>query len=73
MRIALVMIVLVSTLVVSALAQNSNVIPHAPACGAPNVQFSIKIDSSQTTAPEVEAGKALVFVVEDQRFKASEM
>jgi hypothetical protein len=66
MRTALVMILLVT----SALAQNSNVIPHAPACGAANVQFSIKMDSSQTPAPEVEAGKALIYVVEDQKFKA---
>ena len=57
-------------LVVSAMAQNSNVIPHAAACGAANVQFSIKMDSSQTTAPEVESGRALIYVVEDQKFRA---
>ncbi len=70
MRAALVMMLLVSSIVVSALAQNSNEIPRAAACGAANVQFSIKMNSGQTTAPEVEAGKALVYVVEDQRFKA---
>jgi hypothetical protein len=66
MRTALVMILFA----VSALAQNSNVIPHAPACGAPKVQFSAKMDSGQTAAPEIESGKALVYVVEDQKFKA---
>ncbi len=69
MRIAL-LILLVSSLVSSVLAQSSNGFAYAPACGAVNVQFSIKTDFTQTTAPEVESGKALVYVVEDQKFKA---
>ncbi len=35
-----------------------------------NVRFQIKTDQRQRLEPQIETGKALVYVVEDQRFKA---
>lgn len=39
------------------------------ACGPMNVKFQIKMDNSQAPNVKAEAGKALVYVVEDQQFK----
>lgn len=67
MKAAVVLIFLAS----SAFTQNPAAVPQAQsACGPMNAQFEIKTDDSQRPDPQVEAGKALVFVVEDQRFKA---
>jgi len=67
MKPALVMILLGSC----ALAQDPALVPHAqPACGPMNVQFQVKTDASQHPDPQVDGGKALVYVVEDQKFKA---
>jgi hypothetical protein len=38
------------------------------ACGPWNVKFQIDIDDSHRPIPKVEPGKALVFVIEDQRY-----
>jgi hypothetical protein len=40
-----------------------------PACGPANLQFRTTTDVSPPPDPQLEAGKALVYVVEDQRFK----
>jgi uncharacterized protein DUF2846 len=54
----------------SAFAQNPALVPHAqPACGAANVEFQTKPDASQRPDPQLEAGKALIYVMEDQKFK----
>jgi hypothetical protein len=55
----------------SAFAQNPSVMPQLhPACGAMNAQFQVKMDDAQLPDPQVEAGKALIYVVEDQKYKA---
>jgi len=41
------------------------------ACGPMDVQFQIKTNQSQGPDVQAEPGKALVYVVEDQRFKAA--
>ncbi len=38
------------------------------ACGQPATAFTVKVDASRPTA-QVESGKALVYVIEDQRYK----
>jgi len=54
----------------SAFAQNPDLVPHAqPACGPMNVQFQVKTDSTQHPDAQPEAGKALVYVVEEQKFR----
>jgi hypothetical protein len=39
------------------------------ACGPMNVKFQMKMDTSQSPNVKAEAGKALVYVIEDQQFK----
>ena len=39
------------------------------ACGPMNVKFQIKMDNNQSPSVKAEAGKALVYVIEDQQFK----
>jgi len=34
------------------------------------VQFQIKTDAARPPEPQVEGGKALIYVVEDQKYKA---
>lgn len=41
------------------------------ACGPMDVKFQIKQEGSQSVNPKVEEGKALVFVIEDEQFKAA--
>lgn len=50
-------------------AQDSAPTPLQSACGPMNVRFHIKIDNSQSPNVKAEAGKALVYVIEDQQFK----
>lgn len=57
---------------VSASAQNSGraLLPQG-ACGPMDVQFQTKVESGSHADPHVESGKALVYVIEDQRFKGA--
>ena len=52
-------------------AQDSPPTPLQSACGPMDVKFQIKMDNSQSPKPNVKAaaGKALVYVIEDQQFK----
>ena len=53
-------------------AQNPDRVPHAsPACGPLNAEFQTKIDYNQAADFQPEGGKALVYVVEDQKFHAA--
>ena len=55
-----------------AFAQNPDRVPHAPpACGPLNAEFQTKIDYNQAADFQPESGKALVYVVEDQKFHAA--
>lgn len=58
----------------SAFAQEAAAAP-APfpqtACGPTDVQFQIKLGNGHQPDSKVENGKALVYVIEDQRFKAA--
>src|SRR5579863_3659740 len=68
MKTVFVVIFLASSL----FAQNPDRVAHAqPACGAPNVEFQIKMDTSQSPDFQAESGKALVYVAEDQKFQAA--
>ena len=53
-------------LAASAFAQTSSTTPMAaPGCGAADVKFSVKTDKSQHPAAQAEAGKAMVYIIED--------
>lgn len=68
MKIVFVVVLLASF----AFAQNPDRVPHAPsACGPLNAEFQTKIDYNQSADFQPESGKALVFVVEDQKFHAA--
>jgi hypothetical protein len=54
---------------VPAFGQNSTVSTTESACGPGDVQFRVKTQTLQSM-PAPEPGQALVFVVEDQKFKA---
>ena len=66
MKIALVLI-----LVAAAASAQDQVLAAFPqnACGPMGTAFQIKMGDSTYPRPQVEAGKALVYVIEDQRFK----
>lgn len=63
------LVVLIS---VSASAQDSarTLLPQI-ACGPMDAQFQTKMDTSQQSDRTIEPGKALVYVIEDQRFKGA--
>lgn len=64
MRIALVLVLCA----LSACAQDRSAISAAKAaCGPESARFDVKTDNSQHPAPNQEPGKALVYVVQDQR------
>jgi len=64
MKVALVLVLGA----LSACAQDRSAISAAlAACGPEGVRFDVKTDSSQHPAPNPEPGKALAYVVEDQR------
>lgn len=54
---------------VSAFAQQLSVAAAESACGPSNVQFVTKINNDQHEIAKPDPGKALVYVVEDQKFK----
>jgi hypothetical protein len=55
-----------------ALAQSAPGVATAPGCGASNASFSVKTDKNQHPFAQPDAGKALVYFVEDDsNFKAS--
>jgi len=61
-------ILLLFLLASSAFAQDKEPIATAEAaCGPKGVRFDVKTDKGQHPAPKPEPGKALVYVVEDQR------
>jgi hypothetical protein len=65
MKLAFVFILIAA----SACAQAPAPAPPAQrACGPWNAKFQIDIDDSHAPAPNVEPGKALIFVVEDQLY-----
>lgn len=67
MKSALLVIFLAS----SAFCQSPASIPSAqPACGPMPAQFQIKTGAGQPLEPQVESGRALIYVVEDQKYKA---
>ncbi len=51
----------------SAIAQTSSVTQTA--CGPDDTQFKVKTDTSQVAVHDLDPSKALVYVVEDQKFK----
>lgn len=52
----------------SAFAQDQAAIASAEAaCGPTRIQFEVSADKSQHSAPKPEPGKALVYIVEDER------
>ena len=57
-----VLVLMVLTL--SAFAQQGPM-PSAPACGSGKAKFEVKLDETQHTLAEPEAGKALVYFVQD--------
>ncbi len=62
-------VLVVFLLSVSAFAQDLSVAAAESACGPSNVQFAIKIDANGHQLEPPNPGKALVYVVEDQKFK----
>jgi len=54
---------------ISACAQDLSAAAAESACGPSNVQFAIKTDNSEHLLAQPDPGKALVYVVEDQKFK----
>lgn len=66
MKIALVFVFLAS----SAFAQDLSVAAAESACGPSNVEFGVRTNTDQSPLQQPEPRKALVYVVEDQRFKA---
>jgi hypothetical protein len=51
-------------------AQNPDLVPRAqPACGAATAQFHVT-KSNIHTEPQVDPGKALIYLVEEQKFRA---
>lgn len=62
---------LVVFLVGCAFAQNPDFVPNAkPACGPVSAGFRIKTNDAPRPDAQIAAGKALIYVVEDQKFKA---
>ena len=62
-------VLLVLLFSVSAFAQDLSVAATESACGPSNVQFVIKTSNNQHELAQPDPGKALVYVVEDQKFK----
>ncbi len=62
-------VLVVFLLSVSAFAQNLSVAAAESACGPGNVQFVIKTNNNAHQLAHPDPGKALVYVVEDQKFK----
>src|ERR1039457_7540505 len=60
MKVALVALLFAA----SALAQGSSANPAA-ACGFMNVSFKVKLDDTQHTLTQPEAGKAVVYIIHD--------
>lgn len=55
-----------------AFAQSAPAVATAPGCGASNASFSVKTNKNQHPFPQPDAGKALVYFVEDDsNFSAS--
>lgn len=69
MKFAFVIILIL--LGASASAQESAPLPPQNACGPTDVRFQIRIGGSHQPEPRIDSGKALVYVIEDQRFKAA--
>jgi hypothetical protein len=76
MKLAFVLVLVSTSLVAASLAaaslfaQDSAANPLQAACGPMGAKFQIKTDSGQSPNAKPEAGKALVYVIEDQQFKA---
>ena len=58
-------ILLLFLFVSPALAQSASGVATAPGCGASNVSFSVKTEKNQHPFGQPDAGKALVYFVED--------
>jgi hypothetical protein len=54
---------------VAAFAQDLSITAAESACGPGNVQFAIKTNNHDHSVAQPDPGKALVYVVEDQKFK----
>jgi hypothetical protein len=56
---------------ISAFGQDLSVATAESACGSSKIRFSVttKVNSGQQPLPQPDPGKALVYVVEDQKFK----
>ena len=66
MKTALIVILLAA----SAFAQELSVAAAESACGPADTRFAIKIKPGIRTLQQPDSGKALVYVVEDQKFRA---
>ncbi len=67
MKFALALMFLASI----AFAQDVPTTPQSESCGPMNVRFNVKVaDSAAPTDLQPDSGKALVYVVEEQKFKA---
>jgi hypothetical protein len=69
-KTAIVIVLVAFAFASSAFAQDISTATTQAACAPMNVEFRIKADSSQHPIPQVEPGKALVYVV--SRIKNSE-
>ena len=69
MKIAVIGLLVSLAFASSSLAQDVSTFPAQAACGPMNVEFRIK-SGNQPPIPQVQPGKALVYVVEEQKFRA---
>ena len=57
-----------------AFAQNVPAMPSSEACGSMDVEFKVKLNEkaggAALTDPQPDSGKAIIYVVEDQKFRA---
>lgn len=75
MKAALVVILFVILFVIqfaaSAFAQDLSVAAAESACGPVNTHFVVKTDLTSHTLQQPDAGKALVYVIEEQKFETA--
>jgi hypothetical protein len=70
MKAALFVIPFAVLFAASAFAQELSVAAAQSACGPSDTQFSIKTTAGASTLQQPDSGKAVVYVIEEQKFKA---
>lgn len=71
MKAAFVVLLFGILFTASAFAQDLSVAAAESACGPIGTPFAVKIDPSSHSLQQPDAGKALVYVVEEQKFKVA--